>query len=199
MIYIEIVGLDGAGKSSLARSLVYELGDRARLISVSMAEITLKAARSVVTSDVISPITRAMTYMSTHSEVYDTIASDIDTGIEYLIGDRGYGCFSAYQHECPAEVIDQLWTIAMRGIFPDLLVFIDTPVRMCQARISRRRNPSELDTKPAAFHAAVRERYLEFCESYERGQTLILDGTRHTNILRRRVLKALRALPNPCI
>ena len=198
MIYIEIVGLDGAGKSSLARSLVYDLGARARLISVSLAEITLKAARSAVTSDSISPITRAMTYMSAHSEAYDTIASDIDTGIEYLIGDRGYGCFYAYQSECPAEVIESLWSIAMRGLFPDLLVFIDTPVWLCQARISRRRNPSELDTKPAAFHEAVRERYLKFCESYERGQVLILDGTRHTNILRRCVLKALRALPNPC-
>ena len=198
MIYIEIVGLDGAGKSSLARSLVYELGDRARLICVSLAEITLKAVRSVVTSDAVSPITRALTYMSAHSEVYDTIASDLDR-IDYLIGDRGYGCFSAYQHQCPSEVIDQLWSVAMRGIFPDLLVFIDTPVRLCQARISRRRNPSALDTKPAAFHEAVRKRYLDFCGSYTKGQVLILDGTRHTNINRRRVLKALRALPNPCI
>ena len=198
MIYIEIVGLDGAGKSSLARSLVYDLGDSARLISVSMAELTLDAARRVVTSDDISPITRALTYMSAHSEVYDTLASDIDAGIEYLIGDRGYGCFYAYQHQCPSAVIDQLWSIAMRGLFPDLLVFIDTPVSLCQQRIARRRNPSELDTKPAAFHEAVRERYLAFCGSYDRGEVLILDGTRHTNILRRRVLKALRALPNPC-
>lgn len=196
MIYIEIVGLDGAGKSGLARSLVYDLGDLARLICVSMAELTLKAARSVVTSDSISPITRAMTYMSAHSEAYDTLAADIDTCIEYLVGDRGYGCFFAYQHQCPSEVIDHLWSIAMRGIFPDLLVFIDTPVSICQSRISRRRNPSELDTKPAAFHESVRKRYLKFCESYERGQVLILDGTRHTNILRRRVLRSLRALPS---
>ena len=198
MVYIEIVGLDGAGKSSLARSLVYDLGDRARLISVSLAELTLKVTRSVVLCDSISPITRAMTYMSAHSEAYDTIASDIDAGIEYLVGDRGYGCFSAYQHECPAEMIDQLWTIAMRGLFPDLLVFIDTPVRMCHSRISRRRNPSALDTNPVAFHEAVRKRYLKFCASYDRGEVLILDGSRHTNILRRRVLKVLRALPMPC-
>ena len=194
MLYIEIVGLDGAGKSSLARSLVYDLGDAARLISVSLAEFNLEAARRVVTSDAISPMTRALTYMSAHSEAYDIIASDLD-GIDYLIGDRGYGCFSAYQHQCPAAVIDQLWTVAMRGIFPDLLVFLDTPVRLCQSRISRRRNPSALDTKPVAFHEAVRKRYLDFCGSYTKGQVLILDGSRHTNILRRKVLKVLKTLP----
>ena len=91
MFYIEIVGLDGAGKSSLARSLVYKLGDRACLISVSMAKIT-----------------RAFTYMSAHSEAYDIIASDIDAGIDYLIGDRGYACFYAYQHKAGSEVIDRL-------------------------------------------------------------------------------------------
>jgi len=195
MRYIEIVGLDGAGKSSLSRSLVYHLGDSARLISVSMAEITFAAARSVVSSDAISPITRAMAYMSAHSEAYGTIAADIVSGIDYLIGDRGYGCFFAYQHQCPSGVIDQLWSIAMRGIFPDLLVFIDTPVSVCQSRISRRRNPSALDTQPAAFHEVVRERYLAFCASYQRGQVLILDGSRDRSILLGEVLDTLLSFP----
>lgn len=194
MIYIEIVGLDGAGKSSLARALIHHLGDGARLMQISQAEV----ARLVSTSEVVLPMTRALGYMAAHSEVYDIISSDLD-GVDYLIGDRGYACFYAYQYECPSEVIDQLWTIAMRGIYPDLLVFLDTPVWMCQERIVRRRNPSVIDKKPASFHRAVRQRYLDFCGSYDRGQVLILDGSRHTNINRRRVLKALRALPKPCI
>lgn len=194
MFYIEIVGLDGAGKSRLSRSLVYHLGNRARLISVSMAEITLLSARCVVTSDAISPVTRAMAYMSAHSEAYDKIAFDLDAGIDYLIGDRGYGCFSAYQHQCPAEIIDALWSISMRGIFPDLVVFVDTPVLMCQERIARRRHPSALDKKPVCWHEAVRERYLTFCASYDKGEVLILDGSRHPNILRKRVLKELKRL-----
>ena len=134
IIYIEIVGLDGAGKSRLSYSLVDHLGDRARLMSLSR-------------------------------------------NVDYLIGDRGYACFYAYQPECPAKVIDQLWTIAMRGLYPDLLVFIDTPVWLCQERIARRRNPSVIDKQPASFHKGVRERYLSFVDSYQRGQTLILDGT----------------------
>ncbi|MDE0554970.1 MAG: dTMP kinase [Candidatus Poribacteria bacterium] len=194
MIYIELVGLDGAGKSRLAWSLKHHLGDRARVISVSMAEITYSVARRVVMRDAISPVTRAIAYMAAHSEVYDKIASDLDA-IDYLIGDRGYGCFSAYQHHCPVEVIDALWSIAMRGIFPDLLVFVDTPVLLCQDRIARRRNPSALDKKPASWHEAVRDRYLTFCGSYDRGEVLILEGSRHSDILRDRVLKALEAIP----
>ena len=168
MIYIEIVGLDGAGKSKLARSLRYELGDRARLLHVSMADFTYDLARVVSTSESVSPVTRALGYMAAHSEVYDIISSDLER-IDYLIGDRGYACFYAYQHQCPAKVIDQLWTLAMRSLFPNLLVFIDTPVWLCQERIVRRHNPSVIDKKPASFHEYVRERYLAFVESYQRG------------------------------
>ena len=190
MIYIEIVGLDGAGKSRLSYSLVEHLGDRARLMSLSGAQKTRDVVRRVSVSDSVSPITRALVYMAAHSEVYDILSSDLDR-IDYLIGDRGYACFHAYQSECPAQVIDQLWSIAMRSLFPDLLVFIDTPVWLCQERIVHRRNPSVIDRKPASFHRAVRQRYLSFVDSYQRGQTLTLDGTRHTNILRKKVLKAL--------
>ena len=150
MIYIEIVGLNEAGKSTLARSLKYTLGERARLVSVSLAEITLSAARSVVVTESLSPLTRAFAYMSAHCEAYDTIAAGID-GIDYLIGDRGYACFYTYQSECPPQVIDELWSIAMRGIFADLLVFIDTPVEICQQRIARQRNPQRWTPSPYLF------------------------------------------------
>ena len=122
MIYIEIVGLDGAGKSGLARSLIYHLGDGARLMQICQAEVTRDVVGLVSTREVVSPMTRAFGYMAAHSEVYDIISPDLDS-IDYLIGDRGYACFYAYQYQCAAKVIDQLWTIAMHGIFPDLLVF----------------------------------------------------------------------------
>ena len=81
----------------------------------------------------------------------------------------------------------------MRGVFPDFLVFIDTPVWLCQERIVHRRNPSVIDRKPASFHRAVRERYLAFVGSYQRGQVLILDGSLHISKLRKKVLKVLEA------
>ena len=175
MFYIEIVGLDGADKSRLAWSLKHHLGDSAMVISVSMAEITYSSARRVMSCDSISPVTRAIAYMSAHFEAYDTIASDIDVGIDYLIGDRGYGCFYAYQFECPVEIIDALWSVTMRGLYPDLLVFVDTPVLMCQNRITRRRRkPSAFDKKPVSWHEPVHDRYVSFCELYDKGEVLIL-------------------------
>ena len=190
MIYIEIVGLDGAGKSSFARSLVKQLGDRSRLLHVSQATITRNAAKAVATSDAISPMTRAMVYMSAHSEAYDRIVPNLNE-VDYLVGDRGYACFYAYQYQCPSDVIDRLWSMAMRDLFPDILVFLDTPVWLCQERISRRRYSSEMDRKPASFHRAVRNRYLSFVQSYTRGQTFILDGTQGTNALCEVLRKAL--------
>lgn len=193
MVYVEVVGLDGAGKSRLAVSLVHALGDCARLMQICQAEVSRDVARQVSISASVSPITRAFGYMAAHSEVYDRIAPDLNS-LDYLIGDRGYACFYAYQHECPSEVIYDLWTIAMRGLFPDLLVFLDTPVWLCQERIVRRRVRSVIDKKPASFHRAVRERYLAFCDSYSKGQVLTLDGSRHPNILRKQVLRALEKL-----
>lgn len=150
MIYIEVVGLDGAGKSRLCWSLFETLGARSRLIHVSQAELTRETARLVTTDNNISPQTRALAYMTAHSEAYDRISSDLD-GVEYLIGDRGYACFYAYQYCVGSQVIDNLWSVAMRNLYPDLLVFLDTPVWLCQERIVRRCNPSEMDKKPRLF------------------------------------------------
>ena len=194
MKYIEVVGLDGAGKSRLCRSLAYKLRDRARIIGVSQAKVTRKAVRLVSRCEDVSPLARLLTYMSAQSESYDKIASDLDS-VSYLIGDRGHACLHVYQHCVGSQVIDDLWDVAMRGFFPDLLVFIDTPIAVCQERLARRRNLSLIDQKPACFHASVRERYLAFIDTYSRGRTLIVDGAKEWYSQRQYVLKNSRKLP----
>lgn len=190
MRYIEVVGIDGAGKSRLCRSIAYKLGERARLIRLSLADQTYAAVQLVSSCESVSPMTRILTYMAAQSEVYNKLVSNLE-GIDYLIGDRGYACYHAYQYGVGATVIDELWTIAMGGLFPDLLVFLDTPVSMCRERVARRKYPSVIDNQPTEFHLDVRERYLEFIASYKRGETLVLDGRRYTRTLRHIVLETL--------
>ena len=192
MRYIEIVGVDGAGKSSLCRALKWKLGDRAYVMHVPSRDLSTSEVVRYVSRQSVSPVPRVLTYMAAYSEAYDIFQSANHTCIDYLIGDRGYACLSVY-HEASAEVIDELWAIAMRGLFPDLLVFIDTPVSMCRDRISRRRKTSDQDTRPVAYHEAVRERYVSFVKAYaKRGMTLTLDGTRHKNVQLHSVWKMIR-------
>ena len=192
MRYIEIVGLDGAGKTHLSKSLVCLLGSRARRIHISQADITRRAASLVTTCDKVSSTTRILTYMAAHSEAFDRATLD---NIDFLVGDRGYACFYAYQYQAGSDVIDNLWSLAMRNHFPDLLVFLDTPVRECQERIARRKHASEMDTRPIDFQKAVRERYLAFMDNYEKGKTLILDGSQQTDDLSLIVSKTLTSIP----
>ena len=194
MFYIEVVGLDGAGKSKLCHSLIYKLGDQARLLHVPSKNMLTTPVVRQVSRESVSPDTRLLTYMAGYSEAYDKLVCQSDP-FKYLIGDRGYACFYAYQIECASENIDALWSFAMRGIFPDLLVFLDTPVSKCRSRVFGRRNPSEVDKRSKSFYKSVRKRYLSFCASYRRrGQVLILDGRRHRNIQIRKVLQAIKRL-----
>lgn len=192
MLYIEIVGLDGAGKTRLSKSLVCLLGSRARRIHISQADITRHAARLVTTCDAVSSTTRILTYMAAHAEAYDRATLD---NIDFLVGDRGYACFYAYQYQAGSDVIDNLWSLAMRNHFPDLLVFLDTPVHECQERIASRKHTSEMDTRPIDFHKAVRERYLAFMDTYEKGQTLILEGSQQIGELSLIVSETLASMP----
>lgn len=194
MLYIEVVGLDGAGKSKLCNSLIYKLGDQARLLHVPSKDLLTTPVVRFVSREPVSPETRLLTYMAGYSEAYDKIVCQSDP-FQYLIGDRGYACFYAYQFECYIEDIDALWSIAMRGTFPDLLVFLDTPVSMCRSRVSGRRYQSEVDKRSKSFYKSVRKRYLSFCASYRRcGQVLILDGRRHRHIQIRKALQAIKRL-----
>ena len=194
MYYIEVVGLDGAGKSKLCRSLIYKLGDQARLLHVPSKGMLTTPVVRYVSRESVSPETRLLTYMAGYSEAYDQIVCQSEP-FKYLIGDRGYACFYAYQFECYIEDIDTLWSFAMRGTFPDLLVFLDTPVSMCRSRVSGRRYRSEVDKRSKSFYKSVRKRYLSFCASYRRrGQVLILDGRRHRHIQIRKALQAIKRL-----
>ena len=194
MFYIEVVGLDGAGKSKLCHSLIYKLGDQARLLHVPSKNMLTTPVVRHVSRESVSPNTRLLTYMAGYSEAYDKLVCQSDP-FKYLIGDRGYACFYAYQFECAAENIDALWSFAMRGIFPDLLVFLDTPVSKCRSCVVGRRNLSEVDKRSKSFYKSVRKRYLSFCASYRRrDQVLILDGRRHRNIQIRKVLQAIKRL-----
>ena len=190
MKYIEIVGIDGAGKSRLCRALRSQLGNRAAPISLSMvSDATAQVVQSVSTDEGVCPVARCLTYMAAHAEVYDKIEPRLDT-VDFLIGDRGYACFYAYHHEVTSSSIDELWRVAMRGIFPDLLVLLDTPVEVCQHRISQRHYPSMIDQKPAVFHEGVRQRYLAFCDVYQhKADVLILDGRHKRDHLVSQILK----------
>lgn len=66
MCYIEIVGLDGAGKSRLCRLLKWKLDDRTYVIHVPSHDLlTLKVVR-YVSNEYVSPITRVPTYTALH-------------------------------------------------------------------------------------------------------------------------------------
>ena len=107
--------------------------------------------------------------------------------------------FSAYHYECDSDIIDYLWSIAMRGIFSDLLVLLDIPVKLCQAILRVGVIHQIQDTKPSSYHESVRERYLSFVSAYEkRGLTLTLNGTLHRNIQLHNVRKAIREF-NPVV
>ena len=191
MHYIENGGLDRAGKAHLSKSLVFLLESHTAYPCLSIGHHTARCQSGNNMQCNIANNTH-LAYIAAHAEAYDRATLD---NIDFLIGDRGYACFYAYQYQAGSEVIDNLWTLTMRNHFPDQLVFLDTPVRVCQERIARRKHASEMDTRPIDFHKSVRERYLAFMDTYEKGNTLILDGSQQTGDLSLIVSETLASMP----
>ena len=82
---------------------------------------------------------------------------------------------------------------ATGGLTPDLTLLFDVTPEMGLARRARAAGtPNRLDLEPAAFHARVRERYLEMARA-EPGRFVVLDAARDPDTLESQVWAAVSA------
>jgi dTMP kinase len=112
---------------------------------------------------------------------------------ELVISDRYMFSSLAYQSiQCGFEYVHSLNSAFP---LPRLVFFIDTPVDVCQRRLSRRGKPELFDGLD--FQARVRQAYLDtFARFEDSGITVaIVDGDRPMSIINDELWKVLSGLP----
>jgi len=157
--------------------------------------------RKILARDVRAhPATVAMLYAADRNEH----VNDPESGIlartsrgELVICDRYL--FSSLAYQSVDSGFDYVFGLNRRFPVPQCLLFLDTPVEVCQRRLSRRGKAELFDG--AAFQSRVRENYLSVIERFRPTgmEIFILPGDRSEQAIAEEIWKILSSLPIPVL
>jgi dTMP kinase len=153
--------------------------------------------RGILARDIKAhPRTVALLYAADRSEHVHDPQAGIEARVrrgELVICDRYLFSSLAYQGlECGFEFV-----LGLNSGFPlpQCLVFLDTPVEVCQERLAERRKTELYDG--AAFQTRVRDAYLRSIERYAGSgmQVSLVDGDRPAGLIHGDVWRILQGMP----
>ena len=178
--FIVFEGLDGAGTTTQARNLAryYEFNSRAYYATAEPTSNPIgRLVRDVLQKKVITtPLSLAYLYAADRSDHLYNPTYGIDRILRegrIVISDRYFYSSLAYQGvECDKMLIRTINDFP----HPEVLIFIDTPVEDCIARIEKRGEEKELFDREN-FLRSVRDNYLEELKRLPEGvNLLVVDG-----------------------
>ncbi len=193
-------GLDGSGTTTQLRMLAERLArdGRPHAMTWEPTDGTIgRMLRSILARETRAhPRTVALLYAADRSEHVHDPQAGIEARTrrgELVISDRYLFSSLAYQSiECGFD-----WVMGLNSGFPlpQHVVFLDTPVEVCQERLSRRGKPELFDG--LAFQTKVREAYLRaFTRFSGTGmQVSLVDGDRPAGLIHGDIWKIISGLP----
>jgi dTMP kinase len=198
--FIVLEGLDGAGTTTQLRLLSERLSREGtpHLATFEPTDGQIgKMLRSILARDLRAhPRTIALLYAADRSEHVHDPSTGIESRVKkghLVICDRYLFSSLAYQSiECGLDFV-----LALNSGFPlpQRLIFLDTPVEVCQERLAERGKAELYDG--AAFQTRVRDAYLRAIERYAGTgmQVSLIDGDRPAGIIHGELWKIISGMP----
>ncbi|HSA54694.1 MAG TPA: dTMP kinase [Gemmatimonadaceae bacterium] len=163
-------GVEGAGKSTQVR----RLGGRLRSAGVSC--VTVREPGGTPVGDVIrellldpsrhlDPRTEALLFMASRAQLVRDLVLPALAGGGVVLSDRFFLSTYAYQiagRGLAEEEVRRANALATGGLVPDLTLLLDLPSRDGFQRAERRGDPDRIERSGDAFHARVREAFIEY-------------------------------------
>jgi len=196
--YIVLEGSEGTGKSTHAARLAAHLGAvltretggtdigariRTILHDTDLTHLSYRAEALLIAAD------RAQ-------HIDEVVAPALATG-RHVVSDRSVYSTLAYQGYGRCLPIDELREInewALRSLWPDVVILIDTPIELLERRM-RNRELDRFEREDNAFHARVREGFRSMAAA-DPQRWLMIDGAASMeevgNNIRRRVAERLQ-------
>ncbi len=187
-LLIAIEGIDGAGKTTLAKGIVYSL--RARGLQ---ADYTMEPTRELI-GNLIRSLPEeyrdgrieALLYAADRLHHYQTyIKPRLDSGVIVIV-DRYIHSSIAYQGALGAP-IDWIKILNNQVKYPDIAFYVDVSVDIALSRISNSGRKKTFYEKKELLNK-VREIYLDLVKS---GELILLDGTMSADELVNRALNII--------
>jgi dTMP kinase len=199
---ITIEGVDGAGKTTLARLLVPALARRGvpvRLLREPGGVATSEAIRRLVTDPAlrVGARTEALLYAAARAQlVEELLAPTLATG-EWVLLDRFLDSSLAYQGGARGlgiETVRQMNAAATQGLVPDrtLLLDLDAVAARQRAR-GRDEDADRLEREDDQFFERIRQAYLELAAAEPR-RIQVLDAAAAPEAVLSQALSALSDL-----
>ncbi len=209
-LFVVIEGLDGSGsttQTTLLKEYLTKQGYEAYLTSeptdgpaggvLRLAlEKRLVYAATNSGDPSLADVTLALLFAADRMDhLFNDIIPKLEMGVA-VICDRYY--LSSYAYQGDAADLEWLRQINAKCLQPDLTVFLDVPVALCQKRMQRERwevhifeEPGELERVRQNYHVAIDDLTRE-------GEAIIsVDGTRPKQEIHRNIAKIVRSLRTP--
>ncbi|MGN6371746.1 MAG: dTMP kinase [Solirubrobacteraceae bacterium] len=196
---ITIEGLDGAGKSTLGKSLRAQLGERHRRVEllrepggVQLSERIRELVKDPALS--VSPRAEALLYAAARAElVYERLLPLLDEGALVLL-DRFVDSSLAYQgagRELGVEEVRAINLFATGGLVPDRTLLLRISPSLGRSRQDDRgEQPDRLELEDERFFAAIAEAYEQLARA-ETERIRVLDAERPAEDVLAQALTAL--------
>lgn len=179
---ITLEGLDGAGKTTVARGLVARFGDLELLREPGGVVLAERLRALVLDPEVaVDPRAEALIYAAARAQlVAERLVPALEAGRDVLL-DRFVDSSLAYQgagRELGVEAVREVNAFATAGLVPDLTLLLALPVDVGRARQAGRAGaPDRLEREEGGFWSRVAGGY-EALAAAEPGRIVVLDATR---------------------
>ncbi|MEA2666236.1 MAG: dTMP kinase [Candidatus Eremiobacteraeota bacterium] len=176
-------GIEAAGKSTLIATLADRLRNTGEDVLVTRepgGTLLGDSLRALFVDPAyrIDPVAEVMLLNASRAQLVGELIQPALKAGRTILCDRFFDATVAYQgfgRGLDVESLLELCLVATRRIAPDLTFLVDVPVEVSAARVRARGEADRLEREGAAFHARVREGYLQLAQRF--GRIVVLDGT----------------------
>jgi len=194
-MYIQIEGIDGAGKTTQVRKLKNALNrDGIKTISVKEPDHTQfgKSIKKVIMSKKArSPFTDMFAFLSAKAQLYTEIIIPNMAKEINVISDRGDGSFISYHHLATGlqvKNLTDLLVIATRNTIPQLIILLDlAPEIAIKRNMASKKKMSKFDKLGETFFNKQREVFLSLAANQSHWQ--VIDASQRINEVHETILK----------
>jgi len=195
-MFIVFEGLDGSGKSTLL-NLFYDELKKEKVSYVTTSDPggtdVGDAIREVLLDKKLKPdpLTELLMYQASRAELVKKVIMPALKEKKWVVSDRFYPStlsFQGYARGIDVAKINWLNKLVTDKFKPDYVVWVNTPLKVCQERLENRaKNDGEalnrLDEEKINFHEKVYEGYKAQSLLDKNSQWVVLDGEKSPEAL----------------
>ena len=181
-IFITIEGIEGSGKTTLARLIGEHLTKAGRKVVITAepgGSAVGEAVREIVLhcEEPISDKAELLLFEAARAQHVDTVIRPALEAGSVVICDRFADSSLAYQgcaRGLDLQEVASLNVYATSGLVPDITILLDLPA---EAGLARQRKIDRISSRDVAFHESVRKGFLALAEA-EPERFVVIDATR---------------------